>query len=256
MDVNPSDIVIGTRTIPLEMNKLFKATILALAGITPTLAIAGSQTGTGQIDTGNHRMFAWKSDDFSGSQFTREWSGDISYMKTFITNTAGGADSGAAKDGVTSKLVSNLSSSQKAGATVTRNSGGSGLYCCGPKTIISSTSYYNGLDNNYECYIVDVSDYSASSLASTMGLTYKGESSHNGATYKHYTKRYGNIDQIWSIRQSYRNSGTVNVGAIAKKWVNLGIAKNEYCLGWKYNIEWIGASTGNINLSYIDVPYN
>jgi hypothetical protein len=98
---------------------------------------------------------------------------------------------------------------------------GSGYWWSGYKTIISSSEYYSGLDNQYECYIVETSSLGPSSLVTRLGyLTYRSEATYDGSVYKHYTGVIPGtkINQVWSIRQKYRDKGWCSVGYIQKHW--------------------------------------
>jgi hypothetical protein len=229
----------------------------SLIGLNIVTAEAASQDkGFSQKYTATHTIFAWKSDNYSGSSFVRSWDGDISYLWTDVKMSAGGVDSGVSKSNVSSKKVDSIAVSQAVEGTLEASVSGAGHWWAGPKTIITSTSTYTGLDGQYECYIIEKAEKTPSALVTYMGGTYKGEGTYNGSVYKHYTTKYGKINQIWSIRQTYRNGGYTSVGYIMKDWRKLGIVPNWYCLGWKYNVEFNGANDGYVGMSYLKLPFN
>ena len=124
----------------------------------------------------------------------------------------------------------------------------------GPKTIISEEPYYIGLDEQYECYVVDNCNLSPGDLADRLGLNYNSETEHDGAVYKHYTVRFGNINQVWSIRQSYRSGGWSATNWIQREWYLRGMVPWWYHnLGWKVNIETAGGFNAGSNCGFYDL---
>jgi hypothetical protein len=211
--------------------------------------------GTGGVYLSNHSLFAWKSGNFSGSG-CRKWEGDVSYLSAVVNMTAGGYDAGVGRAGVSSKKVDSIAIGQAVEGKFNYSVSGNGHWWAGPKTIISSTSNYTGLDGQYECYIIERAEKGPNDLVSYFGGTYKGQGTYDGSVYKHYTTKYGKINQIWSVRQSYRNGGYTSVGYIMKDWRKLGIVPNWYCLGWKYNVEYNSANNGYLSMNYLKLPYN
>ena len=137
---------------------------------------------------------------------------------------------------------------------VTRSGGG---WYVGPKTIISSTEYYSGLDDQYECYIIDNASKDPDDFAEDFGLDYVSEGIYSGATYKHYERRLGNINQVFSIRQDYRTGGDLAVNEVQRQWVEDGLVPSDhYNLGWKVNVETEGLIEGEIGFYDLDLPWN
>ncbi|MEL7088237.1 MAG: hypothetical protein AAGL98_07310, partial [Planctomycetota bacterium] len=134
-----------------------------------------------------------------------------------------------------------------------------GYWWMGPKTVISTTQYYSGLDGQYECYLVDNSNLAPDDIVSKLGLQYVSEGNYDGSLYKHYKVKLNQINQVWSIRQNYRNEGWSSVNWIQRQWVlSRLVPRNAYNLGWKINIETAGkmASGSNCGFSYLNLPYN
>ena len=218
------------------------------------IAAEKNNCGTNGLNVKDFRLSAWKSGNFGGSACRKYNENSGSWMWLTLKVNAGGYDAGIARRGG-SKRVDSISTNKHMHAKVKLNNiGGGEHYWVGPKVAISKTSSYQGLDGNHECYIIDKSDRGPSAFVSWAGLTYKGQSSHNGSTYKHYTRKFGKINQVFSIRQNYRNGGWTHVGAILKKWRDLGIVPNNYAFQWKYNVETSNRIYGGIGISDVRAP--
>jgi hypothetical protein len=226
---------------------------LAAAPLAHALASCGN---TNQIIVNNHRISAWKL-NYSGTKDCRYYDNTASWMEVDLAMTGGGYDAGIGKNIASGKKCDSMAIGIGVQATmvITTPSGG-GHWWAGPKTIISSTASYSGLTGQYECYIIEKAEKTPSQLVSYMGGTYRGEGTFDGSVYKHYTVVYEGINQIWSIRQNYRNGGWTSVGYIQKQWRTLGLVPNWYNLGWKYNVEFNGANTGKIKFQSLSLPYN
>ena len=164
--------------------------------------------------------------------------GQVSYLSSY----GGGWDSPKINDGIWYQFGNDLKPK------------GSAYWWMGPKTIISEEPYYIGLDEQYECYVVDNCNLSPGDLADRLGLNYNSETEHDGAVYKHYTVRFGNINQVWSIRQSYRSGGWSATNWIQREWYLRGMVPWWYHnLGWKVNIETAGGFNAGSNCGFYDL---
>ncbi|MEM7625261.1 MAG: hypothetical protein AAF333_06505 [Planctomycetota bacterium] len=132
-------------------------------------------------------------------------------------------------------------------------------YYMGPKTIVSTTQFYSGLNGQYECYIVDNSNLSPSAFANNYNLQYVSQGTYDGATYKHYSRQLGQINQVFSIRQNYRTQGWSSVNWIQRQWVLSGLVPGSaWNLGWKINIETAGkfANGSECGFTDLNLPWN
>ena len=235
---------------------LLVAPVAAAALALPAAAAERTNCGTNGINVNNFRLSAWKSGNFSGSACRKYNDSSGSWIWLTLKVNGGGYDAAIGRRGG-SKRADSISQNKHIYASVRLNNIASNEnYWIGPKTSISKTSNYQGLQGNHECYIIDKANRGPAAFASWLKVTYKGQSTHNGSNYKHYTRNFNGINQVFSIRQNYRNGGWTQVGAILKKWRNLGIVPNNYVFQWKYNVETSGRVYGGIGLSNVQVPFH
>jgi Glycosyl hydrolases family 11 len=238
------------------MNCVNSLGLMAVSMIMSAVAsFAATATGTTTIDTGNHKVYAWQqSGQFAGG-VTRITTGDITKVRAEYGQTAGGYDFGVAKD-AGSKRVDTVASNVTMGGSLSVGLNGSGKYWAGPKFDIIETQTFQGLSGNYECYIVESwTQSNASQFVGYIGnLTYRYEASYNGATYKVYTKPYSSWTQIYSVRQSKRFGGTVNIGQHLRDWRSRGIVPNWYMASPKMGIETFGQFNGSVEYTNLNLP--
>ena len=231
------------------------AAVVTTAVATPAAAKQQDCSSTKQYYPNNHRISAWKLN--FGGWACRTWDNSASWLWVNLGQNKGGFDAGIGKNIASGKRVDNMALKKGVSAKVTiKNIKGSGHYWLGPKTIISSTKSYSGLKGQYECYIVEKAKKSPNDLVKWAKLKYRGQGTYDGSVYKHYTVTYEGILQIWSIRQKYRNGGWTSVGYIQRDWRRLGLTKNWFNLGWKYNVETNGKISGEIGFSNLNLPWN
>ena len=227
----------------------------ACAASPPAAAEKQATNNTKTYTAGGNRVTAW-SEGFGGWQ-TRTWGDDGSWLWVNFDMTKGAYDAGIGRNLASGARVDGQAVGKGVKAKVSVSGvGGSGYYWLGPKTIISSTPSYSGLTGQYECYIVEKSNKSPAWLVDKVGLKLRGRGTYDGSVYKHYTKTYRGILQIWSIRQRYRNGGYTSVGYIQRDWRRLNLTKNWFNLGWKYNVEVNGQLKGEIGFSDLSLPGN
>lgn len=254
---------------------------LAISWVAADAAAAVQKTNdTNGYTFGNYWLPAWTQNfNFNnGSTFTRTWDGNtsqdrIDYLwvnyKQTSTSTSVGFDAGVGRNVATGTKVADLS-----GDGVSKINRGvyykftnnlvpqnGGYWWMGPKTLIYQQNQYSnsiGLNNQYECYIVDNASISRSQMVSQLGLTYRGQGNYDGSTYYHYTVRLGNINQVWSIRGNFRNQGWVSTNWIQRQWYQSGLVPwNYYNLGWKMNVEMAGKfAPGDCGFTHLNLPWN
>jgi hypothetical protein len=237
------------------------ALAIGVCSFLPSTAQAQSDCSTSWIVTGDYIISAWDN-NYSGSH-CRYFGGNLDYLYIDVqANTSGsGYDAGAGKNVSSGVRCDSQDIGKGCMATISNSMGGSGYWTAGPKCLISNTQNYTSMNGIYECYIVENSDLNPSTLANNVVYwnstgAYRGEGTFDGSVYKHYTIKTGQINQIWSIRQNYRNGGWTSVGYIQRDWRNKGLVGNLYNLGWKYNLEAFGINSGWVQFDHFNMPYN
>lgn len=231
---------------------------------------------------GNYYLSAWRLNfNYNKGSFTRTWDGNrnnnrldylwINIRHQHINGTYVGFDAGAGRNAPTGVKVADLSSynNQYKSPKINRGVGfkwtsrmqpiKDAYWYMGPKTIISSTKSYSGLDNQYECYIIENNSLGNANFVKELGLKYDSQGTYDGSVYKHYRKRLGKIYQVWSIRQKRRNQGWTSVNWIQRQWYLRGLVPwNYYNLGWKVNVETAGGwkNGSNMGFSNLNLPFN
>lgn len=265
------------------MNRFMTLALLVpfLIGASEVSAQTSRTNDTNGYVFGNYFISAWETGwDYSKGSFTRTWDGNTGNDELWYlwmnldharTNNYVGFDAGVGRNIASGTQVSDLSSyndsykSPKIGRGVyyrfTDNLSplGDAYWWMGPKTIISESPYYQGLDYQYECYVVDNANISPQQLVNRLGLQYVSEGNYNGSVYKHYRVNLGLIRQVWSIRQNYRSEGWSSANWIQRQWYLDGLVPwNYYNLGWKINVETAGAygQGSNCGFSYLSLPWN
>ena len=270
---------------PLAKTFASLALTLGLVAATPVAAEAATQktNDTNGYDAGRYFISAWVSGwDYNRGSFTRTWQtsnngNNLDYLWLNFNQNANpnyvGFDAGAGWNTYGGTKVNRLIDTNKNEVNQgvyykfqhTISAQGSGFWIQGPKTIISSTQYYSGLDRQYECYIVDSANISSDEIVRRYGLNSQGESKHGGKVYKHYTRtlQAGNdtIYQVFSIRQGYRgnrSTGWTSTNWIMRQWQRRGMVPGHYYnLGWKVNLETDGNfNASNCGWSYLSLPKN
>ena len=218
----------------------------------------GPISDTGSTDlhlVGRDQISAW-TEDFAGT-FTRSWvpgPHGVQSLTLTLDQTAGGLDAGVGRSVYPGRRVDGQSIETGVAYRANVDLTGEGYWWLGPKTVISSTPTYTTLDGEYECYIVDDAKLSPADLAARIGATERGSGIYSGSVYRHYTVRWREINQVWSIRQDYRREGFTSVGYIQADWRKLGLVPNDHNLGWKLNIETNGANRGSVTFDKLTLP--
>lgn len=229
---------------------------------TSTLSAISVNNNTNNIVVGDYRLGAWTMNFNNGSWHTRSYDNTPGYYRCDLDlkSSTGGYDITIGKNTSGGTKVSAIPISQYASSKIQSKSvTGSGYWWSGYKTIISQYEYYQTLDGQWECYIVETSSLSASALVTRLGyLTYLGQATYDGSNYKHYkgTIPGTTINQMWSIRDNYRDSGYSAVGYIQQKWVSYGVNSNWWQLGWSRYVEFAGLQKGHFEFQSFDMPWN
>ena len=232
---------------------------LVLGLVAMSTAAAGETTrecdSTASRFVGGCHLSAWE-EGFEGS-FCREWTtgddGQLASLKVTLDQAAGAFDVGVGR-GVPSKRAGQMPIGHGLSYRAAVALVGDGYWWSGPKTILSTTPDYTGLDDQYECYIVEQASITPDELVAKIGATYRGEGTYDGAVYKHFTVRYREINQVWSIRQTYRTGGWCSVGYVQADWLKLSLVPDVFNLGWKANLETNGENRGEAVFGTLSLP--
>jgi hypothetical protein len=249
--------------LPLVGSAIRRALLVMSCTVLASSAWAVSVTNnTSNIVVGGnagHRLGAWTL-NFAGSH-TRSYDNTPGYYRCDFdqTNNGGGYDITIGRNTTGGTRVDSCPVTLGANSSIDKKSvTGNGYWWSGYKAIISSTEYYSGLDGQWECYIVENSSLSSSALVTRLGyLTYQGQATYDGSNYKHYKGVIpgSTINQMWSIRDNYRDSGWCSVGYIQQKWRTYGVPNN-WNLGWGRYVEFAGKQKGYFEFKNFNLPWN
>ena len=194
---------------------------------------------------------AWTSDSFSGSH-KRQISNGVLQFQITQGHDEGGIDIGLHDTNSPARAVSEMSGSTAFCSSYDIDLRGEGRWWAGPKISVNwqgdESAKQNG-DDWYENYIVEI----ASSTPDELDTIFTGdyfkaevlpETIIEGARYKHYKIRFHDWWQFWSVRQDYRETGTVPITLILEVWKANGLPENRLLDGIKANIETYGDITG------------
>ncbi len=206
-----------------------------------------------------YKSHAWVSDKFSGSH-SRQIDGDVSSFSVEQIHEQGGLDVGFSKLGIKPSAAVNVPDGAKICSSYDISLSGEGRWWAGPKISVNwqgeESAKQNG-DDWYENYIVEIASTSPSELHDILTDDYFSpeilpDTVWAGATYRNYKIRFHDWWQFWSVRQDYRETGTVPVKPILEFWTEHGMPETRIFDGVKANIETYGALTGSGRLA-VDV---
>lgn len=212
-----------------------------------------SSCDTEHLYTGERFSPAWTSGDFQGT-FCREVTGDGEYLSLTLEVQQGGFDTGIAAQYEPTR-VDDLSAPLPVSTTVTPQFSGPGTWWVGPKVLVLENTYYDGLDGEYENYVVENASQPPEHYHAWLGGDgkYLGETYQDGGVYKHYLVTYSSWEQFWAVRQDYRQSGAVDMAQILGMWRQHGLP-NEYVGGVKANVETSKEIEGTLTMDSLSFP--
>lgn len=231
--------LLGCQTVDEPLNRSMSAAMSSAYTTTETF----SQTGLSSS--------AWVSDKFTGAH-ERQIKGDVLYFSTKQTHLEGGLDVGLSDDRLAPQDVSKMSSDTVFCSSYDINLKGEGRWWAGPKISVNwqgdEAAKANG-DDWYENYIVEIASSTPAELHDIFtGDYFKGEvlpeTQIEGATYKHYKIRFHSWWQFWSVRQDYRETGSLPIQPILDVWIANGLPTDRTLDGIKANIETYGDIAG------------
>lgn len=205
------------------------------------------------------KSHAWVSDRFSGTH-TRQIKDNILTFSVDQSDLRGGLDVGLSKPGIKPSAAADVRYGSKICSTYDIDLSGEGRWWAGPKISVNwqgeESAKQNG-DDWYENYIVDIASTSPAELHDILTDDYFSpeilpDTVWAGATYRNYKIRFHDWWQFWSVRQDYRETGTVPVKPILEFWAEHGMPDSRKFDGVKANIETYGQLTGSGRLA-VDV---
>jgi hypothetical protein len=194
---------------------------------------------------------AWVSETFAGQHF-RKITNDRLMFTAVQTHEEGGLDIGLSRNDLAAKPVSDMSPDLVFCSTYKLDLSGTGRWWAGPKISVNwqgdEAAKANG-DDWYENYIVEIASSTPDELHDIFtGDYFKGdvlpETQIDGVTYKHYKIRFHSWWQFWSVRQDYRETGSLPIQPILDVWIENGLPTDRQLDGIKANIETYGDIAG------------
>ncbi|MFC4699133.1 RICIN domain-containing protein [Glaciecola siphonariae] len=222
-------------------------------------AHAATSSGVDTIYSGNYASSAWQSAEFNGSKYR-----DLNNNRVTISvdHSKGGFDASFAGTFSIGK-VDDVSSKFAVNASFSVSGSGSGSWWYGPKVSVNWISGNpDGLAGWYENYIIDKASRTPKQMhdwllndwdSGNPQNKYIGETTHDGATYKHYVFYFSDWVQYWAVRQTYRNSGTTTLKPILNKWRQNGLP-NKRVDGVKFNVETHGENYRDFTITRKCIP--
>ena len=216
-----------------------------------SLALSAINTTTDHFAFGEYTSSAWVSDKFQGEK-SRQFKGTTLHYNVSQSSPEGGIDIGLSRVDYDPVTVSEAKTDLYVCSSYITELSGNGRWWAGPKISVNwqgdEAAKHNG-DDWHENYIVEIASSTADELHDILTNDYfKGEELPRthiaGADYRHYKVRFHSWWQFWSVRQSYRASGTLPLEPILDKWVAHGLPSGRIFDGVKANIETYGDITG------------
>ena len=219
-------------------------------------AASDINTSTDHFEFESMTSSAWISDGFEGEK-ARQFRDGRLHFSVSQTGPEGGLDVGLSEvafepDGV-KPAIADLAVCSSYDIELT----GPGRWWAGPKISVNwqgdEAAKQNG-DDWYENYIVEIASSTPDELhAIFTGDYFKAEelptTTIAGVSYRHYKIRFHSWWQFWSVRQTYRQTGTVPVASIVDVWITHGLPAERIFDGVKANIETYGPVEGTGTLS-------
>ncbi|MEL6728837.1 MAG: hypothetical protein AAFP81_11160 [Pseudomonadota bacterium] len=200
---------------------------------------------------GDRSSSAWVSDSFEGTQ-SRQFRGERLHFEVEQYASDGGLDVGVSEIASKVQPVATAKTDLYVCSSYSIDLAGPGRWWAGPKISVNwqgeESAKQNG-DDWYENYIVEVASSSPQDLHDLFTSDYfKAEElpplELSGATYRNYKIRFHDWWQFWSVRQDYRDTGTLPIEPIVDVWIARGLPTDRAFDGVKANIETYGPING------------
>ncbi len=244
---------------------LFLFTVFALFGCQHSgpISTERSQTtesrlyqDTSSFEFNGFKSSAWVSDKFTGTH-SRQIKDDVLTFTTTQSAAEGGLDVGLSVPDLQPMTVDRIPDGASICSAYDISLSGTGRWWAGPKISVNwqgdESAKQNG-DDWYETYIVEIASSSPETLHGIFtGDYFKADIlpdiTLNGATYRNYRIRFHDWWQFWSIRQTYREVGTVPLKPILNLWSEHGLPTDRRFDGVKANVETYGNVSGSGRLA-------
>ncbi len=216
-----------------------------------TLPVSPVNMTTEHFEFGDYSSSAWISEKFTG-EHKRQFQEKTLHFNVEQSHAEGGLDVGLSRADYQPEPVATAKKDLKVCSTYKINLSGEGRWWAGPKVSVNwqgdEAAKQNG-DDWYENYIVEIASSTPDELhAIYTGDYFKGEELPSttlaGSTYRHYKIRFHSWWQFWSVRQDYRESGTLPIEPILDIWIENGLPTGRTFDGVKANIETYGPIEG------------
>lgn len=211
---------------------------------------------TASFTNQGYKSDAWVSDQFSGT-YSREISDSILRFTVDQFAEQGGLDVGLTNPDIKPSVVADVGDDTKICSSYGIDLSGKGRWWAGPKISVNwqgdESAKQNG-DDWYENYVVEIASTSPAELNDILTDDYFSpeilpDTFWAGATYRNYKIRFHDWWQFWSVRQDYRETGTVAVKPILEFWAEHGMPDGRKFDGVKANIETYGEVSGEGRLA-------
>jgi hypothetical protein len=216
-----------------------------------TLPVSAVNMTTDHFQFGDLSSSAWVSETFTG-EHKRQFQEKTLHFNVDQSHAEGGLDVGVSRADYDPVTVSKAKTNLKVCSTYKIDLSGEGRWWAGPKVSVNwqgdEAAKQNG-DDWYENYIVEIASSTPDELhAIYTGDYFKGEELPSttlaGSTYRHYKIRFHSWWQFWSVRQDYRETGTLPIEPILDVWIEHGLPTKRVFDGVKANIETYGPIEG------------
>lgn len=216
------------------------------------VASSAINSTTDHFKFGDYSSSAWVSDSFTG-EHTRQFQDKTLHFSVSQTAPEGGLDVALSRADNVPNKVSQAKQNLEICSTYITNLTGNGRWWAGPKVSVNwqgdEAAKQNG-DDWYENYIVEIASSTPDELHDIYtGDYFKGTELPStelaGSTYRHYKIRFHSWWQFWSVRQDYRQSGSLELEPILDVWIQHGLPADRTFDGVKANIETYGELSGN-----------
>lgn len=228
----------------------------------PVIAASPIDKTTNHFAFGDFTSSAWISDSFTGDK-SRQIKGETLHFSVTQTHPEGGLDIGLSRVDAEPSPVSDAKQNLQVCSTYDIDLSGKGRWWAGPKISVNwqgdEAAKQNG-DDWYENYIIEIASSPPEELhdiftGNYFKATVLPSTTIAGSLYKHYKIRFHSWWQFWSVRQDYRESGTLSIEPIIDVWIENGLPTTRLFDGVKANIETYGDIKGTGELR-MDMGYN
>ena len=238
------------------MSRFFFFIILSLAGCQST---SGLHESTFTFEFQGRYSHAWVSNKFDGTH-SRQIQDDTLTFTVQQSAVEGGLDVGLSTGELRPVPVKRVAANASICSSYDIDLSGEGRWWAGPKISVNwqgdESAKQNG-DDWYENYVIEIASTTPEELHDLFTGDYFDaeilpDAILAGSTYRNYKIRFHDWWQFWTVRQDYRESGTVPIKPILNLWVDHGLPEGRQFDGVKANIETYGQLIGTGRIAVDD----